>query len=92
MRCSEFGDFSQALGSKVFEALNSGVAVPPFKYRPPENLERIYQITITLFQKKHGGNPGAVMLLVDDCTESERLQQVEIEAANLRLVRIMAER
>ena len=88
----EFGDFSQALGSKVFEALNSGVAVPPFKYRPPENLERIYQITITPFQKKHGANPGAVMLLVDDCTESERLQQVEIEAANLRLVRIMAER
>ena len=88
----EFGDFSQALGSKVFEALNSGVAVPPFKYRPPENLERIYEITITPFQKKHGANPGAVMLLVDDCTESERLQQVEIEAANLRLVRIMAER
>ena len=31
----EFSDLPQMLGSKVFEALNSGAAIPAFKYRPP---------------------------------------------------------
>src|SRR5882724_10155796 len=42
----EFGDLPQALGSRVFEALNSGVAIQPFKYRPPGSDDRIYQITL----------------------------------------------
>jgi nitrogen fixation/metabolism regulation signal transduction histidine kinase len=88
----EFSELPPELGSKVFEALQSGATVPPFKYRPEESPQRIYQITIAPFQKHHGNTPSAVMMLIDDCTESERLQQVEIEAANLRLVRIMAER
>jgi signal transduction histidine kinase/DNA-binding NarL/FixJ family response regulator len=88
----EFSDLPQTLGSKVFEALNSGAAVLPFKYRPPNDPERIYQITIAPFQKHLANTPAAVMLLLDDCTQSERLQKVEIEAANLRLVKTMAER
>lgn len=88
----EFSDLPQALGSKVFEALNSGVVIPPFKYHPQNDPERIYQITIAPFQKHNGSTPVAVMLLIDDCTQSERLQKIEIEAANLRLVKIMAER
>ena len=88
----EFSDLPQTLGSKVFEALNSGAALPPFKYRPPGDPGRIYQITIAPFLKHHGNVPSAVMLLVDDWTQSERLQNVEIEAANLRLVKTMAER
>jgi signal transduction histidine kinase/CheY-like chemotaxis protein len=88
----EFSDLPQMLGSKVFEALNSGAALPPFKYRPLGDPGRIYQITIAPFLKHHGNVPSAVMLLVDDWTQSERLQKVEIEAANLRLVKTMAER
>ncbi len=88
----EFSDLPAVLGSKVYEALNSGAAVAPFKYRPEDDVNRIYQITIAPFQKNRGNTPNAVMMLMDDCTQSERLQQVEIEAANLRLVRIMAER
>jgi signal transduction histidine kinase/DNA-binding NarL/FixJ family response regulator len=88
----EFGDLPQALGSRVFEALNSGVAIPPFKYRPPGSDDRIYQITIAPFQKQHRDAPSAVLLLVEDCTQAERLQRVEVEASNLRMVKTMAER
>ncbi len=88
----EFSDLPQALGSKVFETLNSGAAVPPFKYRPPGRGDCAYQITIAPFQKQHQGAPSAVLLLVEDCTQSERLQRVEVEASNLRMIKTMAER
>ena len=88
----EFSDLPQALGSKVFETLNSGAAVPPFKYRPPDGGDCVYQITIAPFQKQHQGAPSAVLLLVEDCTQSERLQRVEVEASNLRMIKTMAER
>jgi signal transduction histidine kinase/DNA-binding NarL/FixJ family response regulator len=88
----EFSDLPQVLGSKVFEALNTGIAIPPFKYRPPNGGETVYRITISPFQKQGQGVPSAVLLLVDDVTQSERLQKVEIEAANLRMVKKMAER
>ncbi|MBI3850630.1 MAG: PAS domain-containing protein [Verrucomicrobia bacterium] len=88
----EFSDLPQALGSKVFEVLKTGVALTPFKYRPPTGGERVYQITISPFQKQDRGVPDAALLLVEDYTQTERLQRLEIEAGNLRMIKTMGER
>ena len=88
----EFSDLPQALGSKVFEVLKTGVGLAPFKYRLPSGGDRVYQITITPFQKQNRGVPDAALLLVEDCTQAERLQRLEIEATNLRMVKTMGER
>ncbi len=88
----EFSDLPQALGSKVFEVLKSGTALSPFKYRPPTNGDRVYQITITPFQNQDAGAPDAALLLVEDFTQTERLQRLEVEATNLRMIKTMGER
>jgi signal transduction histidine kinase/DNA-binding NarL/FixJ family response regulator len=87
-----FKDIPQALGSRIFEALKSGVATVPFNYSPPNNGVHVYQIVIAPFMKQTGAQPGAVLVLIEDCTQSERLRQVEIEASNLRMIKTMAER
>lgn len=87
-----FKDIPQALGSRIFETLKSGVATVPFNYNPPNNGKHVYQIVIAPFMKQAGSLPGAVLVLIEDCTQSERLRQVEIEASNLRMIKTMAER
>lgn len=88
----QFADLPQPLGSKAFEALKSGQPIPPFAYRPPGAPEKIFHVNITPFQKQSSASPTAVLVMVEDFTRIERLQQLEIEAANLRLTRQMAER
>jgi polar amino acid transport system substrate-binding protein len=88
----EFSDLPQALGGKIYEALNTGAFVPPFKYRPPNAPERACQVTITPFETGRSRATNAVLLLIEDVTDHERSQQLEIETANLRLIRSMAER
>ena len=87
----EFSDLPQAIGSKVFESLQLGEALPPFKYRPQKDKETIYRVSITPFKRKNSITAKAVLLLIEDFTENERSQQLEIEASNLRLVKTMAE-
>jgi len=88
----EFSDLPQALGSKVFEVLKSGTALAPFKYRPLPGDDRVYQITITPFHHQGAGAPDAALLLVEDFTQTERLQRLEVEATNLRMIKTMGER
>ena len=87
----EFSDLPQVIGSKVFEVLKTGRAFSPFKYEAPR-IDRIFQVTISPFQKQNSAVPTAVLLLLEDFTKLERLHQLEIETANLRLVKQMAER
>jgi signal transduction histidine kinase len=87
----EFSDLPQALGSKIFEVLQTGQGVPPFKYRPAGDAETVYQLTITPFKRRNSNLPNAVLLLIEDVTQIERNQRLEIESANLRLVKTMAE-
>ncbi len=86
-----FSDLPQPIGSKVFEALQTGVGLAPFKYRPPESPESVYLITVAPFKQQNSATVNAVLLLLDDCTQVERTQQLEIETSNLRLVKAMAE-
>lgn len=88
----EFSDLPMVLGSKVYQVLKTGTAIATFRYQPPDQGNAVYQVTIMPFQAQAGGLPNSVLLVVEDLTQSEHLKRLEIEAANLRLVRTMADR
>jgi signal transduction histidine kinase/DNA-binding NarL/FixJ family response regulator len=86
-----FTDLPQALGSKVFEALQTGCAPPPSRCKLPGAGDSTFRVVLKPFQRRTAASPEAVLLLLDDVTHADRAQQMEVEAANLRLVRKMAE-
>jgi signal transduction histidine kinase/DNA-binding NarL/FixJ family response regulator len=88
----EFSDLPQPIGSKVFEVLKSGKAAPPFKYRAINAPDQVYQVTITPFRKEDQLRAEAALLVVEDFAQTEKLQTLEIETANLRLIKTIAER
>jgi nitrogen-specific signal transduction histidine kinase len=88
----EFSDLPQELGSRVFEALKSGLPAGPFKHHFAHLKDRAFQVSVTPFRKSSHPTPDAVLLLAEDCTRDEQHHQLEIEATNLRTVRTMAER
>jgi two-component system sensor histidine kinase AtoS len=88
----EFSDLPQPIGSRVFEVLKTGAAMPAYRYQPPAQPEKHYLVTATPFRKRQSAMPNAVLLTIEDCSQSDRLRQLEVETANLRLVQQMAER
>ena len=88
----EFSDLPPALGTKVFQVLKTGSAVSPFRYTPEEVPGAVYQVTIVPIHRADASVPSSVLLMVEDRTQSEQLQRLEVEAKQLRLVRGMAER
>jgi signal transduction histidine kinase len=88
----EFSDLPQLLGAKVYQVLKTGAAIPSFKYEPEDSPGTVYNINIVPFQRQQAGLPGSALLMAEDLTQSEQLRRLEIEAANLRLVKDMAER
>lgn len=88
----EFSDLPQVIGSKVFEVLKTGQPVADFHYRPAAVPLQHYQISITPLRRDNTAAVTAALLVVEDCAPSDRIRQLEIETANLRLVQQMAER
>jgi signal transduction histidine kinase len=88
----DFNDLPQVIGSKVFEVLKTGLAVADFQYRPTTAPRQHYQISITPLRRENAAAPTAALLVVEDCAPADRIRQLEIETANLRLVQQMAER
>ncbi len=88
----EFTNLPQVLGSKVFEVLKTGRELRLFKYATPPPDSRSFRVTITPFRKQNFTTPSAALVLVEDCTDEDRVHGLEIEAASLRLVKTMAER
>ena len=86
-----FSDLPQTLGSKVFEALQTGSAPPATRCQLPGTGEATFRVVLKPFQRSRATAPEAVLLLLDDVTQADRAQQMEVEAANHRLVRKMAE-
>jgi signal transduction histidine kinase/DNA-binding NarL/FixJ family response regulator len=86
----EFSDLPQILGTKVYQVLKTGTAVPTFKFEPEP--ATIYNVTIVPFQRQNAAQPASALLMIEDLTQSEQLRRLEVEAANLRLVRTMADR
>jgi signal transduction histidine kinase/DNA-binding NarL/FixJ family response regulator len=87
----EFRDLPQALASRLFEVLKTGTPVPPFKYRWPHRPNATFRVRITPFCQPGAATANAALLLVEDISELERSHQLEVEAANLRLAKVIAE-
>lgn len=86
----EFSDLPQLVGTKIYQVLKTGTAIPTFKFEPEPGT--IYNVTIVPFQRQNAAQPASALLMVEDLTQSEQLRRLEVEAANLRLVRTMADR
>ena len=91
IRPLEFSDLPSAIGTRVFEAFNSSAPAQPFRYRQPDRPETVLQVNITLFKSQKSPTNNAALILIEDFTQVERTQALEIEASNLRLVKRMAE-
>jgi len=87
----EFTDLSQDLGSKVFTVLKTGVAAEPFRYEMDETPHASYRVAIAPFRTQGSALADAALLIVEDTTQTEKAQRLEIESSNLRLVKSMAE-
>lgn len=88
----EFSDLPQAIGAKVYQALKTGAAVPPFKFESENARGTIYNVTIVPMQRQGSALPDSALLTVEDLTQSEQMRRLEVETANLRLVKTMADR
>src|ERR1022692_1994089 len=88
----EFSDLPQLLGAKVYQVLKTGAAISSFKFEPEDSRGTVYNVNVVPFQRPQTGLPASALLMAEDQTQSEQFQRLEIEAANLRLVRTMADR
>jgi nitrogen-specific signal transduction histidine kinase len=88
----EFSDLPPLLGSKVYQVLKTGTGIATFKFEPSDLPGKVYNVTIVPFQRQQSMLPNSALLMVEDQTQTEQFQRLEIEAANLRLVRTMADR
>ncbi|MGA2853071.1 MAG: ATP-binding protein [Verrucomicrobiota bacterium] len=88
----EFSDLPQALGAKIYQVLKTGAAIAPFRYEPENSPGTIYSISVVPFQRGDSAVPVSALLTADDLTQTEQLQRLEVEAANLRLIKAMADR
>ncbi|HLP77934.1 MAG TPA: ATP-binding protein [Candidatus Paceibacterota bacterium] len=88
----EFSDLPQAIGAKIYQVLKTGTAVPSFKYEPQDSPGTVYNVSIVPFQRPNSKQPASALLMVEDLTQSEQLRRLEVETANLRLIRTMADR
>jgi signal transduction histidine kinase len=88
----EFSDLPQLLGAKVYQVLKTGSAISRFRYEPEDSSGTVYNINVVPFQRPQAGLPASALLMAEDLTQSEQLQRLEAEAADLRLVKTMADR
>jgi len=84
-REAEFSDLPPVLGSKIYQVLKTGAGLSSFRYSPEDSPETVYSVS-------QAGLPASALLMAEDLTQSEQLRHLEMEAANLRLVKNMADR
>lgn len=89
-RAVGFHDLPQVVGGKVFQTLQGGAPQPAFTYRPKRDGETVYEVRIVLFGAHSSPAANAALLLVADVTHQERFRLLELESANLRLIKTMA--
>jgi len=88
----EFSDLPQALGARIYQVLKTGAAIGPFRHEPENSPGTVYSVSVVPFQRGDSAVPVSALLTADDLTQTEQLQRLEIEAANLRLIKTMADR
>jgi signal transduction histidine kinase/CheY-like chemotaxis protein len=88
----EFSDLPQALGAKIYQVLKTGAAMGPYRYEPENSPGTVYSVSVVPFQRGNSSVPVSALLTADDLTQIEQLRRLEVEAANLRLIKSMADR
>jgi signal transduction histidine kinase len=88
----EFRQLPPPLGGKICQVLQSGTAMAPFRYEPEGAPGASYSVMLVPFPEPPNPAANSVLMVVDDLTQSEQLRQLEVETANLRLIRLMADR
>ena len=88
----EFSDLPQVLGAKIYQVLKTGAAMGPFRYEPENSPGTVYSVSVVPFQRGNSTVPVSALLTADDLTQTEQLRRLEVEAANLRLIKSMADR
>ncbi len=87
----EFSNLPQELGSRIFAVMKTGQNSPAFQFQFSQRPDRSFEVTISSFKTKNAVTANAALLLIEDRTEHQKSQRLEIEASNLRLVKSMAE-
>ena len=88
----EFSDLPQTLGAKIYQVLKTGAAMGPYRYEPENSPGTVYSVSVVPFQRGNSTVPVSALLTADDLTQAEQLRRLEVEAANLRLIKSMADR
>jgi nitrogen-specific signal transduction histidine kinase/DNA-binding NarL/FixJ family response regulator len=88
----EFSDLPQVLGAKIYQVLHTGAAMGPFRYEPENSPGTVYSVNVVPFQRANSSVPVSALLTAEDLTQTEQLRHLEVEAANLRLIKAMADR
>ena len=88
----EFSDIPPVLGAKIYQVLKTGAALDAFRYEPENAPGTHYKISVLPFQNGNSSVPVSALLTAEDLTESEQLGRLEVEAANLRLLKSMSYR
>jgi signal transduction histidine kinase/CheY-like chemotaxis protein len=88
----DFSDLPQALGAKIYQVLKSGAALGPFRYESENCPGTVYRINVVPFQRGNATAPFSALFTAEDLTQAEHLQSLELEAANLRLIKSMSNR
>ncbi|MGB7769758.1 MAG: ATP-binding protein [Verrucomicrobiia bacterium] len=88
----EFSDLPQVLGARVYQVLHTGAAMGPFRYEPENSPGTVYSVNVVPFQRGNSSVPVSALLTAEDLTQTEQLRHLEVEAANLRLIKDMADR
>ncbi len=92
-RARDFGfdDLPGDLGGKVYQVLHTGTALVNHRYEAPTQ-GKTYRINVAPFQSQNDGSLVSVLLMIEDLTQAEHMRKLELEAAELRLIRPMADR
>jgi signal transduction histidine kinase/CheY-like chemotaxis protein len=88
----EFSDLPQVLGAKIYQVLKTGAAMGPYRYEPENSPGTVYSVSVVPFQHGNSTVPVSALLTADDLTQTEQLRRLEVETANLRLIKSMADR
>ena len=88
----QFSDLPVVLGSKVYQVLKSGSGLAPFRFQPTDGAKAVYQVSIVPLQSRPSAPPDSALMVIEDRTQTEQLHQLELETANLRLIKSMADR
>lgn len=91
----DFGDLPEMLGGKIYQVIKTGAAMPPFQYETGNAGKSVYSVSVVPLSSSENQSRAkgtSALLVMEDRTQATQLQQLEVEAANLRLVNNMADR